>query len=693
MDKHKGLGHVMDVVTDEHINVRTAKRRVWRITNSPGAYIDLYLVKPETWKSSSVYLECQSLGKETTNNDLLFIGYNNEDYVAKIFPFTIISSYPEGIRGGITPAHLHVIQYCRAKKFGVNIFLPFLAFGQLTIENKTTNVLSSKNNLDFMQARNTNEIIVFDLKSRILTLNSYLKSISANASSDLKLWSMAFQYMYVQHGKGFKIGHSSAKNIVIGINDKKIQTIQWIDATGFDTFYSIKAQRANPQDTLVTNFKKLLDINRLLIDNSYVEHIANTLINDEIYYTIYKFTQQNFPELANVIFFSKKFVALKDATSTEDSTTLYTSKTSATSTDDDMRKHITVIYSTPEVRNRTDVPEFENFVANIKRINVQKATEYLMVNLDKYMTSLRSHFLEHRLQNMSTENFQDWTFAGQHLEILFSDKQFIGPIFINTADKKLYYKNYENRITPISSEYDFCLETTSHYVTDEQGNLISFIYIPEDKKLFFIYGNREMFVDTDKLNSMKEFKLSPKNEARHHVVNIDDQSQTSMQGSSQILPPSLPITSPRNQVQPPIILTQGQPPIILSPTSAEIIPRLVQKNVFHQITISDNKLLACEFNIHDQKIPCPIYYKVTQENSLEYYYCLDNHFYPFQPAPMMPFWSYDPTPNAFVLKPGLSFRFWQHYVFFYRNNIDDGRYDLLSTPLTIERPVQLGPHI
>ena len=684
MDKHKGLGHVMDVVTDEHINVRTAKRRVWRITNSPGAYIDLYLVKPETWKSSSVYLECQSLGKETTNNDLLFIGYNNEDYVAKIFPFTIISSYPDGIRGGITPAHLHVIQYYRAKRFGLNIFLPFLAFGQLTIENKTTNVLSSKNNLDFMQARNTNEIIVFDLKSSILTLNFYLKSISANASSDLKPWSTAFAYMYVQHSKGFKIGHSSAKNIVIGSNEKKIQTIQWIDATGFDTFYNVETQRKNPQDTLVTNFKRLLDINRLLIDNSYVEHIANTLINDEIYYTIYKFTQQNFPVLENVIFFSKKFVALKDATSTEDSTTLYTSKTSETSTDADMQKHIRIIYATPEIRDRTDVPEIENFIANIKRIDVSKATRYLISNLDKYMTSLRSHFLEHRLQNMSMENFEDWTFAGQHLEMLFSNKQLIGPIFINTADKKLYYKNYENRITPIPSEYDFCLETTSHYVTDGQGYLISFIYIPDDKKLAFIYGNREMFVDTDKLNSMKEFKLSPKNEARHHVVNIDDQSQTSMQGSSQILPPSLPIPSPRNQVQ---------PPIILSPTSAEIIPRLVQKNVFHQITISDNKLLACEFNIHDQKIPCPIYYKVTQENSLEYYYCLDNHFYPFQPAPMMPFWSYDPTPNAFVLKPGLSFRFWQHYVFFYRNNIDDGRYDLLRTPLTIERPVQLGPHI
>ena len=55
MDKHKGLGHVMDF--------KTPRRRVWRITNFSSAFIDLYMAKPETWLKGKIYLSCVSLEK------------------------------------------------------------------------------------------------------------------------------------------------------------------------------------------------------------------------------------------------------------------------------------------------------------------------------------------------------------------------------------------------------------------------------------------------------------------------------------------------------------------------------------------------------------------------------------------------------------------------------------------------------
>ena len=312
------------------------------------------MAKPETWPKGKIYLSCVSLAKSTTNKDLLLIGDDDENYMAKIYTFTIIRYTMEGM--GITPAEEHIEKYKRADQFCYKIFVPFLAFGQLTTGNKRAQVIPLKqgieNNedLDFLQPKSTNEIIVFDLKNSS-NLNAYLKTISTDLSPILTPRQKAFNVMNLFHIIGCKIGHSYARNAVI----LKGPDIRWIDATGFDKFSSLAELAKNPDEILVTNFKKLLDVNRLLIDNSYIEHLAGTSDYDSIFYQIYKFTQENVQELKNVIFFSKRFVSLEDAALADDQREVYSSQTALMSRNDQIRAHLKVIYDTDEVKSRNDV--------------------------------------------------------------------------------------------------------------------------------------------------------------------------------------------------------------------------------------------------------------------------------------------------------------------------------------------------
>ena len=197
--------------------------------------------------------------KSTTNKDLLLIGDGDENYMAKIYPFTIIRYTMEGM--GITPAEEHIEKYKRAYQFRYKIFVPFLAFGQLTTGNKRAQVIPLKqgiennDDLDFLQPKSTNEIVVFDLKNS-LNLNAYLKTISTDLSPDLTPWQKAFNVMNLFHIIGCKIGHSYARNAVI----LKGPDIRWMDASGFDKFSSLAGLAKNPDDILVANFKKLLDV-------------------------------------------------------------------------------------------------------------------------------------------------------------------------------------------------------------------------------------------------------------------------------------------------------------------------------------------------------------------------------------------------------------------------------------------------
>ena len=345
MDKLKGLGHVMD------INVKEIKsRRVWQIKNFPNAYIDLYITNP-IWKQTNNIL-CKPLAKFTTNKDLLLLGDGGEDYMAKMFSFTIINS--DNSKKGITPAQLHILNFYKSKF--LRIFLPFVAYGQLTTGNKYAQVIpvnqgiENNEDLDFLQPKSTNEIIVFDLKNSS-NLNAYLKTISTDLSPILTPRQKAFNVMNLFHIIGCKIGHSYARNAVI----LKGPDIRWIDATGFDKFSSLAELAKNPDEILVTNFKKLLDVNRLLIDNSYIEHLAGTSDYDSIFYQIYKFTQENVQELKNVIFFSKRFVSLEDAALADDQREVYSSQTALMSRNDQIRAHLKVIYDTDEVKSRNDV--------------------------------------------------------------------------------------------------------------------------------------------------------------------------------------------------------------------------------------------------------------------------------------------------------------------------------------------------
>ena len=670
MDKLKGLGHVMD------INVKEIKsRRVWQIKNFPNAYIDLYITNP-IWKQTNNIL-CKPLAKFTTNKDLLLLGDGGEDYMAKMFSFTIINS--DNSKKGITPAQLHILNFYKSKF--LRIFLPFVAYGQLTTGNKYAQVIpvnqgiENNEDLDFLQPKSTKEIIVFDY-TKINNLNAYLKMESTKESPELTPWQKAFEQMYGIHCFGGGIGHSYAENAVI----VDFSYIQWIDATGFDKIPSILALKKDSDNILVANFKKLLDINRLLINNSLIEHIAGTPDYDIIYYEIYKFTQDHVEELKNVIFFSKRFVASPDAALTDNPADIYASRTALMSENQQIIAHIKVIYDSEEVKSKNDVPKIEDFIEKIKSINMKRAMDYLRNRLDNYLKSLQIFFQKQQLNNMSKVIYNYWTFADQHLFIVFKNNFTVGPILMNASDKKLYYEDSHKNKIPVLNLVPFHLETTNEDITDEKENIVWFEFSPDEKSLYYYFRGSTKTVDIDKLSSVQQFKLSPKNQTIYSTV--DDGPKDHLPQSKHSSPP------PNLRPQPvplPILPTH------LSPTPTRIIQQPVQRDMFYPITLDNsNIILASEFIINHQPIPCPIYYKVRSDiNRLEYYYLLSNRYCFFQPSAPMKFLSYDLTTGIYLHKPELSFLFLNDScVYFLKNQDNDGRYNLLLTPLILQKPTQ-----
>ena len=210
------------------------------------------------------------------------------------------------------------------------------------------------------------------------------------------------------------------------------------------------------------------------------------------------------------------------------------------------------------------------------------------------------------------------------------------------------------------------------------------------KEIFYGLSTRQMrfhfrgstkTIDIDKLSGVQQLKLSPKNQTIYSTV---DASPTDH------LPQPMHRLPPQSTLHPqPVPLPT--PSTHLSPTPARIIQRPVQRDMFYPITLDNsNILLASRFIINHQPIPCPIYYKVRSDTTRpEYYYLLSNRYYSFQPSAPMQFWLYDLTTGTYLHKPELSFLFLDDScVYFLKNQDNDGRYNLLLTPLILERPTR-----
>ena len=310
---------------------------------------------------------------------------------------------------------------------------------------------------------------------------------------------------------------------------------------------------------------------------------------------------------------------------------------------------------------------------------MRRARNYLRSHLDTYLKSLQNFVLKQKLGNLSKEFFKDWTFDGQHLSMVFMDKSIIEPIFINESDKQLYYENFERKMIPISFQDDFYLQAPTHDVTNEQGGLIWFTYIPEQKRLSFLYREKQIFVDTDKLSSMQQLKLSPKNQAKNQTVDIPiDQLPPSMLWSSQSSNPHLqPVHLP------------------LPPIPARIQPHLVQTGAMNFITIGINHFTSIWIRVSPQPMRT-LSYKLHSRARwfAELLLFCHNAWFNFQPVPHMQLWSFDPITSTCNHDTTSTFQFKTTIVTSLEMAwLSAGRYNLLYAPFDLELPWPPGPHI
>ena len=141
------------------------------------------------------------------------------------------------------------------------------------------------------------EIVIFNLTGNMYNLEYYLQKSKEQISSAVyHFWQVAFKSLDMVHKKNVKIGESAAKNAFI-IQNGSEELIEWANCSQSDTLPS--------SQPLVKNMKRLLDINRLLLDNAFIWSLADiTMKREDLYNEIYKITQENVPVLENVIFFS-----------------------------------------------------------------------------------------------------------------------------------------------------------------------------------------------------------------------------------------------------------------------------------------------------------------------------------------------------------------------------------------------------
>ena len=564
MDDQRGLGHVMDI--------RENRRSVYSIKQSPTAYADLYLKHPKLW-SSDIYLSCVPFSDKL--KDLFWIGNEAGLYLALKLPFhitaTIKVSKDESTIGH-TLAERLLLNSNGPTMMKFNIFLQPIAYGQLI-----TNLLEIPG---VMPKDKIYEIVIFNIVQHAYNLEFFLqlsipkKHISPNV---YWFWQEAFKSLNMVHINNLKIGRCEAKNAFV-INDGSKKLVKWIDSSQSDTLLS--------SQPLVKNMKRLLDINRLLLDNSFVWSLASNSVNKEVLYNdIYTITQEKVPQLESVIFFSSDFILVDDYSWTDISAKM--TYNTPIFTDAEIVAFLTLIYNKENVKKRTDIPKLEKFIENVKAIKFDEVFEYLTTRLDSYAQLLQVNLLQKNTQNLKSSFFLPWLFESKQLSIKTSQGPKIGPIFINSLDKKLYV-TIDNTPEAVPSTQCY-LETTNEEVRTKHGDMLVFFYNEDHADIQYAYDGEQRYIQTDKLQNETNLKLFPKtsrvySDSPHH---------------SQSTP--LPRVMPTREIHP------------------------LEKNRRYFISYDNDIVLALIVDNHY----CQLAYQINDDNSIQFFYGFGDLFEPF----------------------------------------------------------------
>ena len=562
MDNQRGLGHVMD------IGGATQRRSIYSIKEVPLAYADLYFYDPKLW-GGDIYLKCKPFSD--TLKDFIIFGTDQSLYLAMKFPLKIAATVKNrnGTLIGYTPAEKLLLNY---KEFaGLKFFLEPIAYGQLI-----TSLIEIPG---VMPKDKVHEIVIFNLTGNMYNLEYYLQKSKEQISSAVyHFWQVAFKSLDMVHKKNVKIGESAAKNAFI-IQNGSEELIEWANCSQSDTLPSSSSQ------PLVKNMKRLLDINRLLLDNAFIWSLADiTMKREDLYNEIYKITQENVPALENVIFFSIDLLSVDDYTWT-DSYAITTLKTKFY-TDADLTTHLKLIYNKDNVKKRTDIPKLEKYIENVKAIKFDEVFQYLTTRLDTYVQLLQVRLLQKNTQALKGNVFLPWLFQSQQLWIKTSQGQKIGPIFINSFDKKLY-ATVQNNPQPLPSTQCY-LETSNEEVRNMHGGMVVFYYSENHADIVYLYDGEERYIKTDQLQNETNLKLFPKTST---VYSADSTYHSQTTPLPRVMPTRVPL----------------------------------EKNTRYLIPYDNDSVLAMIVDNHY----CLLAYQINLDNSIQIFYGFD-HFEPFR---------------------------------------------------------------
>ena len=612
MEDQRGLGHVMDV--------KAPRRNVFRIEQYPGAYADLYFNDSKLWLGDA-YLSCESLSANVS--EFFFIGNKKNKYLALKLPIRVLKTSEFS---GITSAQQ--LLFTRTNSYSRNheIFVPVVAYGQLTTSSYEIPGVIPENR--------AYEIIVFN-QTNIINLELFLSDSKENINpAVLKFWIKAFISLKRIHEDGFRIFTSAARNTFM-VNDK----VMWADSTLFENI-------ADSQP-LAKNMKKLSDINRLLLENGYIKVLSGQLADPEEWYTnVYKMTQATFPQLSNVIFFSRKFLFLDEWTSS----------------DMEMRKQIESVYQQEEIKKRTDIPTMENFIITVNAINFTDVYNFLSEKLETFLNQIAIWFLK-VAQN---EVYSPWKFESENLFIITSEHEVIGPILIMKKDKLLYTQS-RNDFIALPSIENFSLQTDTKELRDDKGRPVTFTYSEEHKDITYNIDNKDFHILCANFYAARRLKLFKKPELRYSSY-TSAPGTSSLDSSRSTQPSSSSFNS--NSYSAPIRETRQH---------------LLEMNKAYFIKYKNLNLAIEVENFHGQPDYYEIAYMIDYNQHLHLFYGFGQTWHPLPAlAGVMKAYGYSPDEHKWKVFTNEKFKIQNPYVYFVRDNRNVARINLLYEPHVVE---------
>ena len=613
MDNQRGLGHVMDV--------KKPRRNVFHIEEYPGAYADLYFNDSKLWLGDA-FLSCESLSANVPH--FFFIGNQTTNkYLALKLPMRVIKT--SDFFFGITSAQQLLFTRGNSYLRTHEIFVPVVAYGQLTTSSYEIPGVIPKNR--------AYEIIVFN-QTKIVNLELFLSKTKDNIIPNvLSFWIMAFATLKKVHEDGFRIYRSEARNTFL-VNDK----IMWADSTLFENI-------ADSQP-LAKNMKKLSDINRLLLENGYIEVLSGQSADlEELYTNVYKMTQANFPLLSKVIFFSRNFLFLDEWTNS----------------DMEMRKQIESVYKQEDVKKRTDIPTMENFIITVNAINFTDVYKFLSEKLETFLNQIAIWFLKESRNTI----YSPWKFQNKRLFIVTNEHEPIGPVFIMNKDKLLYTQSTNGDFTALTSMEKISLHTDTEELMDDKGHPVKFTYSIQHKDITYNIDNTFFHVKCDDFSSQINLKLFNKPDIFWSAT-----SHTSAPSSSHSTPPSASAFKSSTPTTAPIRETRQ---------------RLLEMNKTYFIKYKNLNLAIEVENFHGQHDHYEIAYMIDNNQHLHLFYGFGQTWHPLPAlAGVMKAYGYSPDERKWKVFTNDKFYIQNPYVYFVRNNRNVARINLLYEPHVVE---------